>query len=66
MAKSEATSNLLTPLAHKTSLKKKPKKMHVDSFFHEETISMSVEEVKSQEYQLEKECPLKRWTGPVS
>ena len=27
---------------------------------------MSVEEVKSQEYQIEKECPLKRWTGPVS
>ena len=41
--------------------------MHVDSFFHEETISLSVEELRSNsEPNIHRECPLKRWIEPIS
>lgn len=39
--------------------------MMVDSFFHESTISLSIEEIPGLEPNIIKECPLKRWTDYV-
>lgn len=45
---------------------RRPKRMHVDSFFHDETISLSVEEVQKVERSVHDECPLIRWSEAVS
>ena len=48
-------------------LLRRPKRMHVDSFFHEETISLSVAQISQRkEVSVHDECPLQRWSATVS
>ena len=47
-------------------LLRRPKRMHVDSFFHDETISLSVEAIQRKEVNVHDECPLVRWSETVS
>lgn len=47
-------------------LLRRPKRMHVDSFFQDETISVSVELVQQrQEVSVHDLCPLQRWSETV-